>query len=238
MPAAIRVLVPNAPPLYQWIESEVIRIGSSPDSDIQIEGLAPHAATVVFRDGDYLLINRSNASLSLAHREVTPGAEAVWLDRAELVLADNVSMALVRHQDPRPLRCEPGRQLPDFEAPDQQRMKVRRRRKDMTCFAIAVLAIFLTAYISNTPHTPSYQIEYNRAMQVMSESPPQVQAEFSNVCEWIRKAYSVEQRGDAMRARDTYLQARELLLQAAISEPPSELRSKLLDFVTSRIANM
>jgi len=238
MPAAIRVLVPHAPPLYQWIESAVIRIGSDCDCDIQVQGGEPHIATVVFRAGDYYLINRSSEALPLAKESVAPGSQVIWKDGMELLLAGSISLALVRHPDPSPLSCETGRQMPAFDAPDNERSQKYRRRKEIVCFLVTVIAIFLTAFMSRAPRNSLKQQEYARIISTLSHASPKVQQQLGYVVDWVHMGFSVEQRGEIERARLAYLTARDRLIETATSEDADGLRQELLTFITTRISNM
>jgi hypothetical protein len=238
MPAAIRVLVPNAPPLYQWIESAVIRIGSHCDCDIQVRGGEPHIATVAFRAGNYYLINRSSSALTLAKESVAPGSQVIWKDGTELALAGDLSLALIRHPDPSPLNGETGRQMPAFDAPSNERSANLRRRKEIACFLVTVMAIFLTAFMSRAPRHSVEQQEYARIVRSLSQAPHKVQQQLGGVVDWVQAGYSVEQRGEFERARHAYLMARDRLMETSASADASDLRHNLLSFITRRIANM
>ena len=236
MPAAIRIVAPNTPPIHQWIEAEVVRVGSSPENEIQIAGVAAHVATIVYRDSGYELFNRTGVPLPLARGVVAPGASAAWQDRAELVLGGEVSLTLVRHENPAPLSIEPGQLLPDIDAPDKDRMRLRQRRKELLCFIVTATALFLTACLLKTRPAGDGELEYGRVMRLLSPAPPEVRAEFSDVCDWLRKASSVEQGGNPRAADEIYRYARDLLLRLKVSERSCTLRTELIQIVANRLA--
>lgn len=238
MPAAIRVTTPNSPPLYQWIETEVIRIGSDRNNDIQIAGLAPHVATVVFRNHEYLVANRTGEPLTLGRELVASGAEAVWHDRSELLLAGQVSLALVRHEDPRPLNVDPGREMPAIDAPEKELLRTRQRRKEIACLAITALALFATACFSVNRSNSQDQGSYDKAIGAVSSLSPALRTDLSNICLWIQKGRSVEKRGDSATALTIFRQARDQLMRAPNLVQTKAARLKLLEFLSKKISAM
>jgi hypothetical protein len=236
MPAAIRVIVPQVPPLYRWIEAEVIRIGSKLENEICIAGLASHVATVVFREGSYWLVNRTQEPLLVGRGVIEPGQDGIWADGTQLQLSGGVSLTLIRHADPRPVLVEPGRLLPAIDAPERQRVWNRQRRREWICFAITAFAVFVTGYLSRAENGDHRRPAYDVALRALREAPVEARAEFAMATDWIHRAYSLDQRGDSAAAFDSYRQARELLLHARPTANARKLRQQLLQYVALRLA--
>src|SRR5579885_2741820 len=89
------------------IEEEVFRIGSGPTCKLRLSdaGVADHAATVEFRQGGYLLHNRSGKVLHMAGRPLADRACVRWTAGQRLHLADQVVLRLDIAGDPAPARA-------------------------------------------------------------------------------------------------------------------------------------
>ncbi|MEM8945555.1 MAG: hypothetical protein AAGD11_10245 [Planctomycetota bacterium] len=236
MPAQLRIFPNGGQTTCVWIQSDVVRVGASSDCDIEIQGLDSHLATVVFREGRYLLVNRSQQPLLLDGQEIAPGGEAIWPDQAVLKATKEIDIALVCHADPTPVADEPWRSLPSYYEPDRQREAAKQRRKEQICYAVSLVALLLTAMLWKMPKQPSNQVQLSQMLQTYADSPAGARQQCSSALRWIRKAYHRQQNGELQRARNCYLQARELLV--SIPAQSNQLRNLMLDFVNSEVARI
>ncbi len=92
----------NGPYTEIWIESEVSRIGSDPHCQIRVEELPAHAATLLYRDGEYFLINRMDEPVRLGKESVEQGTQVLWGAKESLHLMDDVRLRLEIEGDPTP----------------------------------------------------------------------------------------------------------------------------------------
>ena len=92
----------NGPYTEIWIESEVSRIGSDPHCQVRVEELPAHAATLLYREGEYFLINRMDEPVRLGRESVEQGTQVIWGNRETLHLMDNVRLRLEIDGDPAP----------------------------------------------------------------------------------------------------------------------------------------
>lgn len=217
MPAALRVRCPNAPPLYAWIEAEVVRVGSDADCDVRIDGTAPHAATVVYRGGEFYVVNRSRSPLTLAGQALPGGAESRWSDGAALVLPPGIEVSLVQHSNPTPVAQQSWRSMPEFDEPDQQRLALRERQKQAACLVISVAAIFLTGILWARPSTSGQQQRYRQVLDSLDAAQATVAGAseaqvLADAVGWLRAAHSSERRGQRDVARQRYLAVRDLVI--------------------------
>ncbi len=240
MPAQLRVQVPGQPPFQAWIQTEVVRIGSGHSDtgdtvDIQIDGLPHHLITVVFRNGGYWLANRSPCALPLARRIVQPGEIVTWRDGATLALEAGIQITLACQEDPRPLRHESWRPEPDFQLVERVREERRRQRVNAWCFAVALLAVFITAVIvSRRPENWSLN-EHERLEAILDGSSAAEQNKCRGVRDQLRSAFSLEQQGDVNGAGQAYRQARDLMKSITEPDLTAKVRNELLSYIVTRI---
>jgi hypothetical protein len=88
-----------------WIEKKVLRLGSGADCDLRVDDPAvpKHLATVRFRNGQYVLYNRSGKELQIADRRVAPNGSATWHANEELVLTADTTLRLIVDGSPDPV---------------------------------------------------------------------------------------------------------------------------------------
>lgn len=102
MPARIHVTSgPSAGQAY-WLELEVTRIGGSDTADISLPEAPPQCATLLFRDGQYRLINRSDRPLGVGREICLPGQSAHWRPGQVLSLTGVFEAELLCEDDPAP----------------------------------------------------------------------------------------------------------------------------------------
>src|SRR5690349_4034146 len=104
MPAKLVIVSGLSTGTELWVEEVVSRIGSDPHCQLCLAdaGLAAHAATLEFRDGDYHLYNRAGQSVVLAGRELPPRGSGRWPAGQELRLTETLSVRLEVSGDPAP----------------------------------------------------------------------------------------------------------------------------------------
>ena len=237
MPTALRITSPNAPPLYAWLQAEVVRIGSAGDCDIRIDGVVAHLATIVFRDPEFYVVNRSESSLLFAGKPLASGAEAIWRPSDKLGLPQGVVIELIPHRDRRPQPLESGSPMPEYDAPEQERTATRRRHKQLACYAITAAALFVTGAMRTWNASAPSDAQYVRiveSLQAYVEKSPEEGRQLQHAADWIKAAHSSELRGQTEPARQRYVIVRDLLDSAANPEI-AEIRRQTLAYVATRL---
>jgi hypothetical protein len=103
MPAIIISSTADGERSEHWIEKRVLRIGSDADCEVVLpEGNDPHAASLQFRNGAYVLRNRSKHPVSLGGRMILPEGSETWGSQESLELPGGVSLLLSIEGDPAP----------------------------------------------------------------------------------------------------------------------------------------
>lgn len=126
MPARIAVIVDGRQEKVFWIASEVVRVGGDASCQLAVPRAPKHAATVQFRQGRYLILNRGDRPLEIEGHAVAPGANVIWDDGAEVVLPGGAVLRLELLGDnpapaPAPVeRAEPQWE-PEFAEPPDDR---------------------------------------------------------------------------------------------------------------------
>lgn len=87
-----------------WVETDFVRLGSGADCDVSQPdpALAPHAATLEWRDNRYHLYNRGDAVITLAGRPLANGQSAMWMPNQDLRLTNDLSLRLQCEGNPAP----------------------------------------------------------------------------------------------------------------------------------------
>jgi hypothetical protein len=110
MPARINVVSGVSEGQTVWISQEVVRIGSGTGMDICIPSarVAERTATLEYRDGEYLVYNRTEEDLQLAGRNLEPRGVAAWPPGEQLMLPGDVRLLLEVEGTPEPAPAPQG----------------------------------------------------------------------------------------------------------------------------------
>lgn len=240
MPAQLRVTTPSGPPFVTWIQSEAVRIGSADFDagegvDMCIAGIAPHAATVLYRKGRYHVINRSDNDLQLGRRAIPPGEQSLWNEGTPLRLTREIRVDLACLQDASPLRRASWRELPAPDAIEKERERRKRARNTTWCFGITLLSIFLTAVAINLPRRDPLRAACSQAVGMIDSLPRTDRAELIEVRGWLLRGYSLEQRRDQAAAHLLYRLARDQLQSLQPGKADLETRQHLVNYLKSRL---
>jgi hypothetical protein len=124
MPAIIRVSSGPGGGREHWIERPVIRVGSDPDSDLCLPdpAIPSHAATIEFRNKQYVVHNRSEQTFLLGGRSIEKQSKSTWENEEKLEFPGVVVLELFLDRDPSPT---PKPHLPEPEPPVTDSAEVR-----------------------------------------------------------------------------------------------------------------
>ncbi|WP_437188314.1 hypothetical protein SH668x_001753 [Planctomicrobium sp. SH668] len=128
MPAIIRIQAEGQPPREHWIQNEMMRIGSSQNSDLLIDfpNIEGHVLTLRFASGHYQLINRSGRDLPLGDAVLPAGRTVEWNSDDQLSLGEGISLDLVIKGSPEPSPDPSGQDI--VEQYRQRSIKERESR--------------------------------------------------------------------------------------------------------------
>jgi hypothetical protein len=106
MPSFIRIHGSPAGPGEVCVEKAFLSVGSGPTCEVRIPGdsLPATAASIRFRDGQFVFFNQHAAGASLNGAPAGLGTSTVWPAGARVRLADGVELELVVDGDPSPMR--------------------------------------------------------------------------------------------------------------------------------------
>jgi len=103
MPAIIISTTADGTRREHWVEKRVLRIGSDPDCEIVLpDEIEPHVVSVQFRNGSYVVRNRSKLPVSLGGRMVLPEGSETWANQETLELHAGVTLLLTIDGDATP----------------------------------------------------------------------------------------------------------------------------------------
>ncbi|MEQ8789189.1 MAG: FHA domain-containing protein [Pirellulaceae bacterium] len=230
MPAHIEVYYNGDETAEFWIEKPVLRVGSNESCDVLIRSslVASHAATIQYRDGGYVVHNRTESPLMLAERTIAPGASESWQDRETLLVAPDVSVCLVIDGSAAPTRqardntvLKAYQQKREIERAEQQAIEEQKSDEQQAageakqekasldpqllvggvCFVLALLMLGGIGFMLLKP--PAAQSGDPLA------TPPNIPAELlkyksempSDLVIYLQEAQQAVQRGDATLAR-------------------------------------
>jgi hypothetical protein len=218
MPSALRIEVEGAEFAYAWIEARVVRVGSDFGNEICFDGIDSLAATMIYQDGRFQVINRTSRTLLLAGQPLPAGVEASWPSGSELVINDCVKMLLLCHADPRPQRATLGRWLPEPNRPERDREAHRAFRRQIMTFALTATGLFVAAALhAARPRAQLPDAWFARTLAVVQDEARRADFAAVEVSQLLQAAYGFEKRSRTDEARQLYVAARERL--SRIDEP-------------------
>jgi hypothetical protein len=240
-------LVVTAGPLVDselWLEYEVVRIGSGDDCELQLVDacVEPHAVTLRYADGRYLLYNRSSQTLRLESKLVEPNGSDTWRNGKTLQLPGGTSLRLEttgdgapvprRDDTPLPTLASGAEGLPIATAAPAGNALPTPPKKNDTGQVLLVALLFAAAIgvlLMNGPDTKPVGEKAKSFAQLSAE----LRKDDSLTPDlWVRfsEAYTAAYRGRADEAQQAYRRLRDridwernLLLQAGKPLPQTLL---------------
>ncbi|NLS93858.1 MAG: hypothetical protein GXX96_16980 [Planctomycetaceae bacterium] len=87
-----------------WIEEEVTRIGSAADCTFVVQGIPSHCITLLYRKGQYSVVNRSSATIEVAGEPLLPTADLPIRRGERVSVGSDTTLQLEIEGDPAPSR--------------------------------------------------------------------------------------------------------------------------------------
>ena len=248
MPATIVVEGGSGPGREFPVEEEVFRVGSGPACRLQLPApVEPHAATVEYRNGGYVVYNKGARPLQVEGRSVAAPGFAPWAAGQRLQLAPGVVLRLNVEGDPAPAkRLRPAvdvAKLGTDVAPEaaDEKAPPKKRSKTLQWIVVGVCALavpIMLVYNPNPDAGPSAdsQEEFATLVKDLRDKEPEPQAGPNALWSLLESARAAELRGDGETAQRQYSRILMLLRQrkAGSGELP-ELDKKVWKFVGRRI---
>jgi hypothetical protein len=241
MPSVLRIETCDTEFTYAWIEADVVRIGSASSNEICIPGIEPILATLIYRHGEFTVINRTGEDLTLGSAVAPPGRETHWPANTSLRVDDQTTLTLLCHADPRPTSIAPGEALPNPEAPRLQLAARKEFQRKICCLIVTCAALFTTAvFVAAAPKSPLPDRWFQEVLEQTSRQASTGDVAAKEVGSLLQVAYSLEKRQARHDARQTYYLIRQRIFdwKARTEGGDSNWANDLLEFVLARIEKL
>lgn len=256
MPARAVVHIGDEAARDFWIEQMVFRVGSDMSADLYIEhpGINPHAMTVEYRDGDYLVYNRGSGTYYMEGEPLAPGESTLWLPENGLRLNAEVTIYLETKGDPAPSRkpqtaqALPEDLLPEEEDPAEEKGKEEEKKSAGSIMQLAVIGIcaLLIPILLLQDQEPSDsgpddnrpQISFQKLIGELSGDPLDRSAGPFSVRFTLQDAREAEIRGDTKLSLVKYAFAIQMIARRGDPENgifASEADKLAWQFIQSRL---
>jgi hypothetical protein len=226
MPAKIIIEGGEAMPPFS-IQEEIFRIGSSAQCKLRLPrpDLAGHIASVEWRDGKYLLYNRSKQVLRLQGKPIEPGKWEPWLPGTRLDLGGGLTLLLEVSGDPAPTserkQIDVKDVIPDVEDdPGKKTASSTGAGKNLWQVGVLIGCVVLAAlsFVFAPQDTPSGQT-VNKPTggitleQLIDELRQQEQDGPDSLANLLERARMAERRGFSAEAAGLYRRVLLILRQ-------------------------
>jgi hypothetical protein len=207
-----------------WIEDEVSRIGSGPDCTFVIHGIPPHCLTVLYRAGQYSIVNRCRQAIDVDGEPLLPMATASIRGGGCVAIGTNTVLRLDVEGDPAPSRRR--RSVIDSAAVEQhdlgEEIKPTAKQTVMRYAALAA-ALLAGCYLllgdssaggNNDMETSQ---EFREVVDILQPNPAAKDDGPGCICRALQRARIEELRGQSEQAIADYEIAKKL-----VSENPQK----------------
>lgn len=221
-----------------WIESDVTRIGSAPDAELQIAGVEPQLATVRYRDGHYQVYRRSNRPLVLGGRPLPVNEPVPWPPGLILGIADSVSLVLTVEANPAPAP-RPLVILPD-EGAESSRLRRAGWNRRVRQLLVALPIVSIAFLLGRGQAAPLRNSSEFVAIQKKLDEPDPQRHRLVLWRERLQEARLQELQKRPGVAYQTHTRLRDKLLEAKhLANPPlSETEADVLRFVGQELERL
>lgn len=215
MSATLHMVRDNEPAGQFQVGKDLCHIGSKPGCDLQIEGIAPHAVTLQFRDQQCIVFNRTERELRLDIAAIPPGESLAWRNGQTLHLSARWTLRLQWERAGVTSSGSPDRTAWRGETHATAasvapvRPLARRSRWTLLAAAVTALAILILSSAPSQPATDApLSSLVDRLYRVAAKD-----VKLAAVYQLLQEARSLEMRKDWDRALDHYGHARDLMLR-------------------------
>jgi hypothetical protein len=208
-----------------YIEDQVVRIGSGEQCEWSLPDshLASHAATLEFRDGGYILHNRSDDPVQLAGQDLSLRESASWSADEEADFGHGVQIRLEIDGDPAPAKA-PGPVIQIEVDPEENDETKAAKGKPgsggsgkslqllVIVVACALAAWMLLSDSSAENKTGGREVRFEDIIEKLKNSPTDKAREPHSFRSMLQRAHAAQLRGDGKEARAMYGSIRDALL--------------------------
>ena len=225
-----------------WINDDVIRVGSAPDCDLPLAGVAPHALTVQHRGRGYFVFNRSQEAIRIAGQLVLPGASHPWEPGQELEIGSEAALMLQSAEEA--LRNAPPsvRYDDDDEFSAEQSREPEEKKSRMVTFLVvgAVVVISFMTLGSSNGTGKSTTAQFEEVMKEYTWAHSTNDPTARRILDGVQRARIAELREDYKSAKAKYGEAKDLLWtkKQSAGGALSAVDQQMLDFITERLPRL
>jgi hypothetical protein len=224
MPAKLIVIAGEPSGTEFDIQDEVLRIGSGTQCEFRLSELAPHAATLEYRDGTYFLHNRSDAMIALGRDRLGLRDSAAWSPGMEANLGHGLTLRLDVEGDPAPAKpARPTYTIEyDAEEPVEDGQAAAKKpagsSKKTLQIAIIVVAVPLCIWMLLSDNEPpkadpaEKRVSFTEVIDKLADSPVDKERGSQSIRAALQRARSAELHGDRKAARQAYGFVRDTLV--------------------------
>ncbi len=253
MPAKLIMTEGPEPGAEFPIQDEVLRIGSDRNCGycLSDSGLAPHAFTLEYRNGEYHLHNRTGDSIEVHGRRLEHRDSARWPFGEEIELGPGLSVRLDVHGDPAPsksavaytIEYDAEEEAEGVDAAGREAAAKSASSKTMlqiivilVCAALGIFALmFDPGAVSISKKDP--KVEFEKIIGKLDNNAVDKARGPYSIKNSLQQARYLEARG-AVEAKKAYAVVRDMLLKHSKDGTLTEDEREIWDFVTGRIESI
>ncbi len=207
MPAKIIVRRGKKSEEQHWIEDEVSRIGSAADCTVVIRGIPPHCLTLLYRKGQYSVVNRSSQAIDVEGEPLLPMATVPINGGEGVSIGSGTVLQLDIDGDPAPSRRPRSVVDPNegerHESDEEVVPNAKQTAKRYVLLTVAFLAgfyLFFGDTLSGGGSDLSTSREFHQVVDYLQSNASDSDDGPARICRAVQRARISEIRGDLERA--------------------------------------
>jgi hypothetical protein len=224
-----------------WIEAEVSKIGSGPDCTFIVPGTPAHCLTLMYRGGQYSVVNRCRQAIDVAGEPLLPTAAAALYAGDTLAIGSGTVLRLDISGDPAPSRPRSPIDSAAAEPPDL--VESPQSGATLVFFRCLIVAAGLLAggyLLFGGPQQSREEMTRDAFAAIIDLLHPTAVEKSSlpaRICGAMQDGRTAEIRGNTKQAADDYKKAEKMLANAGQDSGLSaEGRSKAEFYLKIRLA--
>jgi hypothetical protein len=203
-----------------WIEDEVVKIGSGPDCTFVVRGIPSHCLTMLYRSGQYSIVNRCHQAIDVAGEPLLPlTATSIHNGQCVAIGMDTV-LRLDIDGDPAPSR-RPRSVIDTAEAEPRDLGDERQPNAMQTVRRYAILAVALLAgcyllfggSLADRRNDADTIREFHEIVDFLQSNAADSGDGPGRICRALQRARVGELRGDTERAIAYYELAKDMVTE-------------------------
>jgi len=230
-----------------WIEDEVSRIGSRPDCTFVVRGIPGHCLTLLYRAGQYSIVNRSDQAIDVAGEPLLPMATMPIHDGEYVSIGRETVLRLDVDGDPAPSHHphsvvdadENGLLGPDDAGPDTKQ-KLRRYALFAAALPAAIYLLFGNPFDGEKSDSATGR-EFHQLLEHLQSNAADNRDGPARLARALQRARVSEIRGDEERALAYYEIAKDMVTEdphkpgCAARNLTAPIRTRTYELVKNRL---